>query len=217
MRLAVRTTRLLICLFTLISLTAPCVPAQSGRRQKKAEPQPAVQGVNQPETRTQPEPVATADQPREKEKGPGILIMTGMTDAMIPLYFADTARQGCISELRNLLQGLQGLQGGHDIREARNQSRSEAIKAARDDDQYYVLWLEVEIDQMGTSMMGVDLRYTIFEPKTAKVVGIGSGYPSQPSSGSSMPPIGASRQQVYLDWAGRDVARQVVKRLGWRF
>lgn len=208
MRLAVRVTTLLICLICLISTV---VPGQSGRRQKKAEPQPAVQGVNQPETRTQPEPVASADQPREKEKGPGILIMTGMTDAMIPLYFADTARQGCISELRNILQG------GHDIREARNQSRSEAIKAARDDDQYYVLWLEVEIDQMGTSMMGVDLRYTIFEPKTAKVVGIGTGYPSQPSSGSSIPPIGASRQQVYLDWAGRDVARQVIKRLGWRF
>lgn len=196
-----------ILLSVLLTLSAP---GQSGRRQKRAESQPPVQGVNQPEARTQPEPTSAPEEERQKRQGPGILVMTGMPEAMVPIFFADIARQGAISEFRNILHG------DHDIREARNQSRGEAIKAAKEDDKYYVLWLEVELDQMGSSMMGVDLRYTIYEPQTARVAGIGSGFPTQPSSGSSIPPLGASRQQVYLDWAARDAARQVVKRLGWR-
>ena len=59
------------------------------------------------------------------------------------------------------------------------------------------------------------MRYTLFEPKTAKIIGTGIGYPQQPRGGS-LPPIGASRYQVLLEWMGRDVAQQVLKRLGWR-
>lgn len=201
----------LSCLAMIITaaLLATAGMAQSGRRQKKAESQPPVQGVNQPDARTQPEPDPAPQESREEKKGPGIMVMTGMTDAMVPLYLTDTASQGCISEMRRMLRAA------HDIREARNQTRSEAIKAAKEDSDYYVLLIELELDQFGTSMMGVNLRYTIFEPKTAKVVGAGNGFPTQPSNGSPIPPIGASRQQVYLDWAGRDVAYQVVKRLGW--
>lgn len=202
--------RLTIPLIFLAALLSIPSLGQSGRRQKRAENQPPVQGVNQPEARTQPEPTSAPAEERQKEEGPGIIVMTGMPGAMIPIFFADIARQGCINEFRTILRTA------HDIRESRNQSRSEAIKAAKENDKYYVLWLDVDVDQMGTSMMGVDLRYTIYEPKTAKVAGIGSGFPTQPSSGSSMPPLGASRQQVYLDWAARDVARQVIKRLGWR-
>ncbi len=194
---------------TMTSLLTAGAAAQSGRKQKRAETQPPVQGVNQPEARTQPEPEPVPEESREQKKGPGIMIMTGMTDAMIPLYFTDTASRGCVSELQRILRQA------HDVREARNQTRSDAIKAAKEDPDYYIVLLELELDQFGTSMMGVNLRYTIFEPKTAKVLGVGNGFPTQPSSGSPIPPIGASRQQVYLDWAGRDVAYQVVKRLGW--
>ena len=202
--LAITTIVLLATIFSINSL------GQSGRRQKKAEAQPPVQGINQPEARTQPEPTILPDEERRKEQGPGILVMSGLPDAMVPIFFSDIVRQGCISELRALLRE------SHDIREARNQNRTDAIKMAREDDKYYVLWLDLELDQMGVSMMGVDLRFTIYEPKTAKVVAVGTGFPTQPSSGSPVPPLGASRQQVYLDWAARDVARQVVKRLGWR-
>jgi hypothetical protein len=202
--LVITTVVLLTAILSITSLS------QSGRRQKRAESQPPVQGVNQPEARTQPEPTSAPEEERQKEQGPGVIIMTGMPDAMVPIFFADIARQGCLNELRTILRGA------HDIREARNQNRTDAIKAAKEDDKYYVLWLEIEFDQFGNSMMGVDLRYTIYEPKTAKVAGVGNGFPTQPSSGSPIPPLGASRQQVYLDWAARDVARQVVKRLGWR-
>ncbi|MFN7624773.1 MAG: hypothetical protein ACK5RS_16680 [Acidobacteriota bacterium] len=202
--------RLTIPLIFLAARLSISVPGQSGRRQKRAESQPPVQGVNQPEARTPPEPTITPEEERPKEQGPGIIVMTGMPDAMVPIFFADIARQGCINEFRTILRGA------HDIREARNQNRTDAIKVAREEDKYYVLWLEIEFDRLGTSMMGVDLRYTIYEPQTAKVAGVGNGFPVQPTSGSPVPPLGASRQQMLIDWAARDVARQVVKRLGWR-
>lgn len=183
--------------------------AQSGRKQKKAENQPPPQGVNQPETRTVAEPEVTPDKPKEKVKGPAILVSTAMTDLEIPMYFADAAREGCFNELRRELKAVE-------LRQERNQNRSDAIKSAKDDERTYVIFIELTFDRMGAgSMNGLDMRYTIFEPKTAKVLGTGAGYPRQPNSGGA-PPVGATRDQVYVDWAGRDIAQQVIKRLNLR-
>lgn len=195
---------LLLCTFLVISIAG-----QSGRKQKKAESQPPVQGVNRPELRTQPEPEVEAEEKKEekKEKGPAVLVMSDMGDMNIPMYYTDTARQACVAELHEMLRML-------DVREGRNQTRSDAVKAAKDDD-VYVVYLELAVNGMGT-MGGIDLRYMIYEHKTAKVLGAGSGYPMQPNRGSGMPPIGANRIQMQLDWAGRDVAQQVIKRLGLR-
>ncbi|MFN0087512.1 MAG: hypothetical protein ACKVX9_19135 [Blastocatellia bacterium] len=194
----------LLCAFLVIS-----IGAQSGRKQKKAETQPPVQGVNRPELRTQPEPEVEAEEKKEekKEKGPAIMIMSDMGDMNIPMFYTDTARQACLAEFHDVLKTA-------DLREARNQTRSDAVKTAKQDD-VYVVYLELVISNMGT-MGGVDLRYMVYEPKTAKVAGAGSGFPVQPSRGIPMPPIGANRIQMQLDWAGRDVAQQVIKRLGLR-
>src|SRR5204863_8860070 len=96
----------------------------------------------------------------------------------ISLYLADISREGCIRELREVPT--------LEIREERNQTRSDAIKAAKADDQTNVVLIELRADNMSSA--GFDLRYTIFEPKTAKVIGTGSGYPVQPNTGSSAPP-----------------------------
>ncbi|MCG3163142.1 MAG: hypothetical protein JMDDDDMK_04525 [Acidobacteria bacterium] len=194
----------LFCLLMLATLAS----AQSGRKQKKAEPQPPVQGVNQPEARTVPEPEVEPEKPKEKDLGRSVIVSTAMADIGISSYYPDASRRGCIQELREVLRTVQ-------ISEDRNQHRSDAIKAAKNDDKTYVVWMEFEVDRMGTSSYGFELRYTVFEPKTAKVVATGYGYPQQPSGPLSLPPIGGSRSEIYADWAGRDVARQVVKRLGW--
>ena len=196
-------------LFAACLLLGATALAQSGRKQKKAEEQPPVQGINQPETRTVPEPEVSPDKPKEKEKGPVVLVSTAMPDIEIPMYYTDAAREGCVNELRREVKSIE-------LHQERNQHRSDAIKAAKDDDRTYVVYIELTYDRMGAgSMNGLDMRYTIFEPKTAKVVGTGSGYPRQPS-GMGAPPIGATRDQVYVDWAGRDVAQQVIKRLNLR-
>ncbi|MEK7833743.1 MAG: hypothetical protein AAB401_21830, partial [Acidobacteriota bacterium] len=115
---------------------------------------------------------------------------------------------GCLNEFRRELKTIQ-------LSSERNQHRSDAMKAAKEGDAY-VVWIELRYDRMGAgSMNGLDMRYTLFEPKTAKQIAFGSGYPRQPG-GLGAPPLGGSRDQVYVDWAGRDIAQQVIKRLGLR-
>ncbi len=190
------------CLFLLISMAA----GQSGRKQKKTPPQPPVQGVNQPEARVQPEPQIEPEKEEEKAPRRTIMILTSMPDISIPIYYADTARRGCLSELRAGMKSV-------DLREDRNSNRSDAIKLAKDDDNTWVLLMDLELDRLGTSRTGVEVRYSLFEPKTARVLASGIGYPVQPNTGTPMPPVGASWDQVYLDWMGRDVARQVMRRM----
>ncbi|HEU0184607.1 MAG TPA: hypothetical protein VFS27_04785 [Blastocatellia bacterium] len=196
-----------ICLIALAAF-AISTSGQSGRRQKKSAPQPPVQGVNQPEARTVPEPEVSPDKPKEKEPQRAVMVSTAMADIGISSFYPDAARRGCMDEFHRAMRSL-------DVREARDQHRSDAMKVAKESEQTYVVWMEFQVDQMGTSNYGFDLRYTIFEPKTAKVVGTGSGYPQQPSGPISLPPVGGARTDVYADWAGRDVARQAMKRLGW--
>ena len=69
------------------------------------------------------------------------------------------------------------------ISEERDQHRGDAIKAAKEGERY-VVWMEFQVDQMRTSNYGFELRYTVFEPKTAKVVGSGYGVPQQPAARS---------------------------------
>jgi hypothetical protein len=197
----------LICLLTLAAF-ATLTSGQSGRKQKKADQQPPVQGVNQPEARTAPEPEVSPDKPKEKDPGRSVMVSTSMADFGISSFYPDAARRGCIDEMRQAMRTIQ-------ISEERNQHRGDAIKVAKESDGTYVVWMELVVDQMGTSRYGFELRYTVFEPKTAKVVGSGYGIPQQPTGPISLPPIGGSRTDVYVDWAGRDVARQVMKRLGW--
>lgn len=196
-----------ICLLALAAF-AISTSGQSGRKQKKTAPQPPVQGVNQPEARTVPEPEVSPDENKKKEPPRAIMVWTEMTDIGISSYYPDAARQGCMEEFRRAMRG------GIEITEGRDKRRSDAIKAAKDSDRAYLLYMEFRVDQMASNY-GFDLRYTIFEPKTAKVVGTGSGYPQQSSGPISLPPIGSGRTDVYADSAGRDVARQTMKRLGW--
>jgi hypothetical protein len=66
---------------------------------------------------------------------------------------------------------------------------------------------------------GLDLRYYLFEPKTGKMVGSGSGYPNPPSAGVggiNVPMGGSSRTDIRMDWAARDVAAQVISKMKLR-
>lgn len=193
------------CLLALAAIAA----GQSGRKQKKADPQPQVQGVNQPDARTVPEPEIAPEKSKEKsvEKGKAIMISTAMGDMEIPMYYTTAVGDGCLDQLRRELKTAQ-------LSSERNQTRGDAMKAAKESEDLFVVWIELQYDRMGAgSMNGVDVRFTIFEPKTGKQIAFGTGFPRQPQ-GLPVPPIGGSRDQVYLDWAGRDIAQQVIKRLG---
>ena len=119
----------LICLFTLAAI-ASISSGQSGRKQKKADPQPPVQGINQPEARTVPEPEVAPEKPKEKEPGRSVVVSTAMADIGISSFYPDAARRGCIDELRQAMRTIQ-------ISEERNQHRSDAIKTAKEGDRTY--------------------------------------------------------------------------------
>ncbi len=203
--------KLLFASLSCLLLLAAIASAQSGRKQKKADPLPPVQGVNQPELRTQPEPEVEVEKEAKKKEGPrrALMIATEMPDIGISSFYPDMARRGCLDEIRDNLKGVI-------LSEASNQTRSDAHKTAKDGDDMHVLWLQFEVDRMTQSSRGgFELRYTIFEPKTGKVLGSGFGYPQQPQTRMPLPPIGSNRPEILADWAGRDVAQQVMRRLGW--
>src|SRR5262245_21385588 len=93
----------LICLFTLAAF-ATLTSGQSGRKQKKSEPQPPIQCVNQPESRTVPEPEVSPDKPKEKDPGRSVLVSTAMADFGISSFYPDAARRGCIEEFHDAMR-----------------------------------------------------------------------------------------------------------------
>lgn len=199
-------------IFACLLMLATMVVAQSGRKQKKADPQPQVQGVNNPDARTVPEPEVVPEKPKEKpvEKGKAIQISSAMGDMEIPMYYTTAVSDGCLDQLRRELKTAQ-------LSSERNQTRSDAMKDAKDSEDLFVVWIELQYSRVGAgSMNGVDVRFTVFEPKTGRQIFFGTGFPRQPQ-GMPIPPMGGgSRDQMYLDWAGRDIADQVIRKLGLR-
>ena len=197
--------RLIAVFFAVFCLLIPCTQAlgQSGRKQKRTESQPPVQGVNQPDARVAPEPDAAPEKPKEAE--PAVLVASDMGDFNMPSYLVDIARQGCVVEMREAHLS--------DVREAKNQNRVDAIKTAKDDGIYVVL-LELRIDEFGSSSSGryqFDLRYTIFEAKTGKIINTGAGYPAQTQARIPAPSSGYGYEQRQVELMGRDAGRKVVK------
>lgn len=213
----------ILCLCLLAALLDDAA-AQSGRKQKKAEPQPPVQGTNQPDKRVQnndfgdaatssstdPEPEEKNGQKKLEALKKHLIVMSSMPDMNVSLYFADIARQGCSNELRRIVTTLQ-------VSEQSNQNRSDALKAAKEADDTYVVLLEIESMSGMGAINGMDLRFTLFEPKTGKQMAFGNGYPNPPSrGGAQMPPMGANNTALRMDWAARDVAYQIVSKLKLR-
>jgi hypothetical protein len=195
----------LIGLTIILLLPGAVAIAQSGRKAKKADPQPPVQGVNQPEARTVPEPEAPPEKP--KVAGPGVVIASDVVDLDTPIFFVSIARQACAAEMRDA-------RFNGDIREAVDKNRVDAIKIAKDDN-VYVVHLELRNNVYAPrtssySRYNFELRYTLFEPKTGKILNSGPGYPSQGRMGRSGP-IGYDYDQRQVELMGRDVGQRVLK------
>lgn len=197
----------LLCAAVAVALAAgSSVSAQSGRKSKKAEAQPPIQGVNQPETRVIPEPTGPVDS-KPKEKPIPILVASDTVDVFgSGGYYMDYVRQGCVAELRD--------NRALDIQEARDTNRAQAAKRAKEDD-IFVVHLELRNNGMSSSSSSgsLDLMFTVYQPKTGKVAGSGSGYPAQ--GGARMPIPGGGGGYGYdqrqLELMGRDAANKALK------
>ena len=190
-----------ILLLLALVLISTITSAQSGRKQKKAPDLPPVQGVPVPSKTPEPpqpdvpEPDPENEKEREKARASakGIILGTDWADMNVSMGMADYVRRACRSELSRVIRGLE-------VRDTGNMSRSDAIKMAKDEDRFYTVCLEFQ--SFGSQY---EVRYTIYEPKTAKAMGIGSAPIYTDNSG---------RLSYYsFERAGRDIARQLINRL----
>ncbi|MBL8205602.1 MAG: hypothetical protein JNM09_15310 [Blastocatellia bacterium] len=188
----------------ILALFGTVTFAQSGRKQKKAPDLPPVQGVPAPSKTPEtpqpdiPEPDPEKEKEKEKERASakGIILGTDWADMNVSMGMADYVRRACHSELSRVIRGLE-------IRNTGSMSRSDAIKMAKDEDRFYVV--AIEFQSFGSQY---EVRYTVFEPKTAKAIGIGSAPIYTDSTG---------RVSYYsFERAGRDIAQQLIRRLDLR-
>ena len=198
-----RNAKWFVALLTL-ALLGTAGFAQSGRKQKKAPELPPVQGVPVPsKTPEAPPPdVPEPDPEKEKEKekarasAKGVIIGTDWADMNASMGMGDYVRRACQSELSRVVRGLE-------IRNTGNMSRSDAIKMAKDEDRFYVV--AIEFQTFGSQY---EVRFTIYEPKTAKAIGLGSAPIYADNTG---------RTSYYsFERAGRDIAQQLIRRLDLR-
>lgn len=176
--------------------------AQSGRKQKKAPDLPPVQGVPAPsKTPEPPQPdVPDPDPEKEKEKekaranAKGIILGTDWADMNASMGVADFVRQSVRAELTRAIRGLE-------VRDTGRMNRSDAIKMAKDEDRFYTVAMEFRF--IGQQY---EVQYIIYEPKTAKTMGVGSAW---------IPMDGMGRTSAWsYQRAGRDIAQQLIQRLG---
>jgi len=188
----------------ILALLGTVTFAQSGRKQKKAPDLPPVQGVPAPSKTPEtpqpdiPEPDPEKEKEREKERASakGIILGTDWADMNVSMGMADYVRRACHSELSRVIRGLE-------IRNTGSMSRSDAIKMAKDEDRFYVV--AIEFQSFGSQY---EVRYTVFEPKTAKAIGLGSAPIYTDNTG---------RVSYYsFERAGRDIAQQLIRRLDLR-
>jgi hypothetical protein len=213
----------LIALLLGLSVVAS---AQSGRKQKKTVSEPPPQGVKMPESKSDPvagssdstgdksgghsdSDQAAKDEADEKERArrPAYYVGISNLDAFsnIPLAYLRFPLDGCVRELR---RGY-----SREVTDNINMTRSEAIEAAKRDERTYVVYLELDARSSNQGGSGnVEVRFYLYEPKTAKVIASGFGYP-QMNAGRVPLPIGTSRLDVQMELMGRDVARQVLERV----
>ncbi len=198
-----RNTKWFVALLTL-TLIGTVAFAQSGRKQKKVPDLPPVQGVPAPSKAPEAPPPDTPEPDPEKEKdkekarasAKGIIIGTDWADMNAAMGMGDYVRRACQSELARVVRGLE-------IRNTGNMSRSDAVKMAKDEDRFYVV--AIEFQTFGSQY---EVRYTIYEPKTAKSIGLGSAPIYADNTG---------RVSYYsFERAGRDIAQQLVRRLDLR-
>lgn len=208
LRLTARTVSVLLTCLLLAAASA--VLAQSGRKQKKTAPEPPPQGVKAPEkTPEVPKDHSDSDQPTsekpaDKEKtAVSFIVGTGMSDMNLPMSFSSIAREGCLRELRagTFVNATESI----------NMTRSEAIEVAKKSDKTYVILMELEIDRMTGN--DVEVRFTLYEPKTGRQIASGVGYPATQTRGIPLPPLGGSRIEVRIELSARDVAHRVMNKL----
>ncbi len=141
-------------------------------------------------------PAQTPKNDQEKITLRGIVLGTDWTDMTATMGVAEDIRTACHFELIHAVKELE-------IRDTQDLSRSDAIKMAKKEEDFFVVTLELQ-----TLGSRYDVRFTVYEPKTAKTIGTGSAFLYKDTNGQV---AHASHQR-----AGQSLARQILDRIGLR-
>jgi hypothetical protein len=197
-----------VLLFCLLVVAACAISAhgQSGRRQPKAPPAAPVPTPT-------PEPTPTP----KKEKSDsdlGFIIGADNSNAfeVFPLTYYDAAMRGCADRLRSGSSGVVTVSQS-------NMNRGEAIKKAKaETGNTYVILIRLVLDQIyAKSYDDLEVDFTVFAPKTGKVVVFGKSYQNVNRKGpiivgpTSRGSSGALYREQLLKHAGEDAANRILK------
>lgn len=195
--------RFVLVLATAIAFSAVAA-AQSGRRSTTKPPPPPPPVSDQKEVEAKP------------EKAARIQLLVGIEDPSVfnnlPLQLTDTVLQACLQRLDE--PGDVVAMGA-----PQRMSRADAVKAAKQETQRFVVWLQFGSDvadsgrQVSNEADELYVSYFVFEPATAKVMKSGRTSYSMYKKGS----VGVSnpipRRGVYSEQAARELGRAAAEKI----
>lgn len=197
--------RSLLALIALVTC-ANVLQAQSGRRSTSTS------------TTTTPSVSGPKTMEKTPPKAPKVHLLVGIEDnnpfMNVPYYLSDTVLDNCVRRLNDASEINARLVG-------RGMTRAAAISKAKAQKEAFVVWLQIESDISDSGKQaknGPDelyVRYTIFEPATARIkqwgrthqqiYKIGRGGVSTPTSSKNSP--------LYSEYALKQSAKEAAERI----
>jgi hypothetical protein len=193
---------------TVLMLVAVCAiaQAQSGRRQPKTVP---AAPVPTPTPEPTPEP-----KKQDTDSDLGFIIAADRYTNMnsYPWSYFDAVMVGCAGRLRS------GSSASVDIAQ-QDMNRSDAIKRAKSEVTTYVVLIKLKMDDMARSYDDLEVEFTVFAPKTGKVVVFGTAYQNSNQTGpiitrpNTRGSSGALYREELLKRAGESMGDRILKTL----
>ena len=186
---------LVIAITTLLLVTI--AGAQSGRKSPKSAPLPPVPMPT-------PEKIAP---PVAKEKAkPALTVLVGFERTE---FYGSAAMVDDGAALRALVYRLNDYAGVEVAATKRNMTRSEALRSAKAEKGTYVIYVEIDVDNMDGDLR---MSYWVYSPQTAKVKTSGRTYPQMyRNRGVILNPRSTVYGTRQIEEAARDIAERILR------
>jgi hypothetical protein len=199
---AMVTNRNLLAVFFLLAITMT-VDGQSGRRSSNGQTTaPSVSGPKTVE--------------KTMVKAPRIQLLVSVEDrnqlVSVPYYLSDTVLDNCVRRLNDAAEINATIA-------RRSMTRAEAIVRAKAQKEAYVIFLQIESDITPSAKQaknGPDelyVRYTIFEPATARIKQWGRTHQQIYKTGQGGVSTSAKNSAVYSEYALKQAAKEAAERV----
>lgn len=195
--------REVLLLISIVFACATVAEAQSGRR--STGPPTTTPSVSGPKTVE-----------KAPAKAPKIHLLVGVENrnpfSNIPYYLSDTVLENCVRRLAEAAEIIPNAVG-------RGMDRVDAVRRAKAEKEGYVVWLQIEsdvVDSRKQQKNGPDelyVRYTIFEPQTAKVKQSGRTHQQIYKTGGGGVSTSTKNSAVYSEYALKQAAREAAERI----